>query len=96
MPPKIVLCLLTTVFLTAVPTSDAQQAKKMARIGYLSAQSAPPPTLLAFKEELAKLGWVETKQVEFEYRYGGGEGRTGRSSKDASAHDSDAGSKAPL
>ena len=54
--------------------AEAQQAKKMARIGYLSAHSGPPPTLLVFKEELGKLGWVEGKQVEFEYRYGGGEG----------------------
>ena len=74
MPPKIVLCLLTTVLLTAVPTSYAQQAKKMARIGYLSANSGPPPSLEAFKEGLRERGWIEGKNITFEYRYGGGEG----------------------
>jgi putative tryptophan/tyrosine transport system substrate-binding protein len=29
---------------------------------------------VAFKEGLRELGWVEGKQVEFEYRYGGGQG----------------------
>jgi putative ABC transport system substrate-binding protein len=52
---------------------EAQQPKKIARIGYLSPQSGPPPTLVAFKEGLGELGWVEGKQVEFEYRYAGGQ-----------------------
>lgn len=54
-------------------SANAQQAKKMARIGYLSPQSGPTATLGAFKEGLRELGWVEGKQVEFEYRYGGGQ-----------------------
>jgi putative ABC transport system substrate-binding protein len=63
--------LLVTVLLATVFPVEAQQPKKMARIGYLSPQSRPPPTLEAFKQGLAKLGWVEGKQVEFEYRYAG-------------------------
>jgi putative tryptophan/tyrosine transport system substrate-binding protein len=50
---------------------QAQQPKKMARIGYLSARSGPFPALVAFKEGLRELGWVERKQIEFEYRYAG-------------------------
>jgi putative tryptophan/tyrosine transport system substrate-binding protein len=50
--------------------AKGQQPKKMARIGYLSSLSGPPPSV-AFKKELAKLGWVEEKQIEFEYRYAG-------------------------
>jgi putative ABC transport system substrate-binding protein len=53
--------------------AEAQQAKKMARIGYLSPLSGPRQTLDAFKEGLRDLGWVEGKQVEFEYRYAGGD-----------------------
>ncbi len=74
MSGKILVWLLTTLLLTTAPPAAAQQpAKKMARIGYLSAQSGPPVTLVAFKEGLGKLGWVEGKQIEFEYRYAGGQ-----------------------
>ena len=52
--------------------SDAQQVKKMARIGYLSAYSGPHPALGAFRKGLSELGWVEGKNITFEYRYGGG------------------------
>src|SRR5262245_57977597 len=67
--------LLCAMFFALSITADAQQAKKMARIGYLSPQSGPlrTPTLEAFKEGLAKLGWVEGKQIEFEYRYAAGD-----------------------
>jgi putative ABC transport system substrate-binding protein len=54
-------------------SESAQPTKKMARIGYLSPQSGPPPILVAFKEGLRDLGWVEGKQVGFEYRYAGGD-----------------------
>jgi putative ABC transport system substrate-binding protein len=47
----------------------------MARIGYLSAYSGPPQvSLLALKEGLSELGWIEGQNITFEYRYGGGQG----------------------
>ena len=46
----------------------------MVRIGYLNANSGPPPTLVSFKDRLSELGWVEGKNITFEYRYGGGHG----------------------
>src|SRR5215831_16792483 len=52
-------------------SADAQQAKKIARIGYLSMLAGPPPALVTFKRRLGELGWVEGKQIEFEYRYAG-------------------------
>jgi putative ABC transport system substrate-binding protein len=52
--------------------AEVQPTKKMPRIGYLSPLSGPPPTLVAFKEKLGELGWVEGKQIEIEYRYAGG------------------------
>jgi putative ABC transport system substrate-binding protein len=64
--------LLTVVVVAVGGITEGQQPKKMARIGYLSSMSGPLPILVAFKKELAKLGWVEEKQIEFEYRYAGG------------------------
>jgi ABC-type uncharacterized transport system substrate-binding protein len=72
---KRVFCfsLCTTLFALSVPV-QAQQAKKMARIGYLSAYSGPHPALGAFRKGLSELGWVEGKNITIDYRYGGGQG----------------------
>jgi putative ABC transport system substrate-binding protein len=61
------------LILVIISPAQAQQAKKMARIGYLSPMSGPPSTLEAFKEGLRELGWVEGKQIEIEYRYAAGD-----------------------
>jgi hypothetical protein len=45
---------------------EAQQPKKLARIGYLSGRSEPFDALMAFKEGLRQRGWVEGKQIEVE------------------------------
>jgi putative tryptophan/tyrosine transport system substrate-binding protein len=70
-----VVTLNALLFALSFPAQAQQPAKKMARIGYLSPQSGPlrTPTLEAFKEGLRELGWVEGKQIEFEYRYAGGD-----------------------
>jgi putative tryptophan/tyrosine transport system substrate-binding protein len=70
---KRVVFFLSALILAAVNPTEAQPAKKMAPIGFLSPQSGPSPTLVAFKEGLRELGWVEGKQIEFEYRYAGGD-----------------------
>jgi putative tryptophan/tyrosine transport system substrate-binding protein len=67
--------LVAVTLLAGAVLAEAQQpAKKVARIGYLSPQCGPlrSPTLETFKEGLRGLGWVERKQIEFEYRYAGG------------------------
>jgi putative ABC transport system substrate-binding protein len=69
---KTVVFFLLALLLATVNPSEGQQTK-MARIGYLSARSGPHPTLVVFKEGLRELGWVEGKQIEFEYRYAGGQ-----------------------
>jgi putative ABC transport system substrate-binding protein len=63
--------LVAMILLAGAVLAEAQQAKKMARIGYLSGRSGPFDVLVAFKEGLRELGWVEGKQIEFEYRYAG-------------------------
>jgi ABC-type uncharacterized transport system substrate-binding protein len=68
------LSILIAVVLAVGVIAEAQQpARKMARIGYLSGRSKPFDTLVEFKEGLRELGWVEGKQIEFEYRYAGGD-----------------------
>jgi len=75
---KIVIWLLATVFLPAGFLAQAQQAKKVPRIGLLSPFS-PSATALwheAFRQGLRDLGWVEGKNISIEYRYA--EGRNDR------------------
>jgi putative ABC transport system substrate-binding protein len=65
--------LVTVLFLVSVPPAEAQQTKKMARIGYLRQHSGPPGPLITFKEGLRELGWVEGEHIKFEYRDAGGD-----------------------
>src|SRR5690348_13928937 len=53
---------------------DAQQPKKLFRIGYLGATSisAIPERIKAFREGLRELGYVEGKTVVIEYRWADG------------------------
>jgi ABC transporter substrate binding protein len=67
---KPIIILLVSLTLASVHLAEAQQAKKIVQIGYLSPRSRPT-ALVAFKEGLRELGWVEGKQVKFEYRYAG-------------------------
>ncbi|MBI3001331.1 MAG: ABC transporter substrate-binding protein [Deltaproteobacteria bacterium] len=75
---KIVICLLTTALLSTVPFAEAQQAKKVPRIGLLSpfSPSATARWHEAFRKGLRDLGWVEGKNISIEYRYA--EGRNDR------------------
>jgi putative tryptophan/tyrosine transport system substrate-binding protein len=62
------VCLLLAVFLTAV-LADAQQRKKVPGIGYLRvAASSNPARSEAFRQGLLQLGYVERKNIVFEYR----------------------------
>jgi putative ABC transport system substrate-binding protein len=67
-----VFCLLLTVFLFTV--AEAQQPKKVARIGFLATVS--PSTISdrvdAFRQGLRELGYVEGKNIMIEWRYAEG------------------------
>ena len=57
---------------------EAQQTKKIPRIGYLSDSgdpSSPGPQVEAFRRGLRDLGYVEGQNVLVEYRYGQGQSR---------------------
>ena len=51
--------------------ADAQQAGKIFRIGFLdnSIASGMAGLLEAFRQEMRKLGWIEGKNITFEYRF---------------------------
>src|SRR5262245_17875705 len=71
MQRKILVSLLATVLLrTAIP-AEAQQPGKIFRIGYLDVTTASGSAVLvdALRQELSKLGWVEGKNIAFEYRF---------------------------
>jgi len=67
---RIVICLLLTVFLLAVFSVEAQQAKKVHRIGFLSAgsESSMSARTQAFLQGLQTFGYVEGKDILIEYR----------------------------
>ena len=50
----------------------AQQAGKVWRIGHLSPQSGPDETVEAFRVQLRSLGYVEGRDVVFEFRWAAG------------------------
>jgi putative tryptophan/tyrosine transport system substrate-binding protein len=51
--------------------AGAQQTGKIFRIGFLDASTASGSAVLveAFRQELSKLGWIEGKNIAFEYRF---------------------------
>ena len=73
---KIVICLLTTALLSTVPFAEAQQPKKIPRIGILDPSTASGSAVFweALRQELSKLGWIEGKNIAIEYRFGESKG----------------------
>ncbi len=66
--------LLTAVLLTATPPAQAQQPKKMPRIGYLAAPDAATESARAegMRRALRDLGYIEGQTIAIEYRYSDG------------------------
>jgi ABC-type uncharacterized transport system substrate-binding protein len=76
MKSKSFLWLLMTVLLITAPAAEAQQPARIYRIGYLddTSFSAAAPRWEVFQQRLRELGWVEGKNITFEYRFGEGKG----------------------
>jgi putative ABC transport system substrate-binding protein len=64
----VLFCLLMTVFLIT-GLVEAQEPRKVHRIGYLSGRSGPGSLDEVFKTALQELGYVEGKNVTFAYRW---------------------------
>ena len=75
---KTTVLTLCAMLLALSSPAEAQQSKKVARIGLLSPFSPPDAALWhqAFREGLHDLGWIEGKNISIEYRYA--EGRADR------------------
>ena len=70
MKSKSLIWLLTTVLLTTVTPTDAQQSAKVPRIGYLTGVSPSTNSARheAFRQGLRELGYVEGKNIVIEWR----------------------------
>ena len=77
MKNRIALWLLATLFLANVSLADAQQPKKVPRIGFVSGiggPSNPGPNVVGFRRGLRDFGYIEGKNILVEYRYVEGKG----------------------
>ena len=64
------LWLLSVLLLTSFNLAEAQQPKKVPRIGVLSPGSpGPAPLLDAFRQGLRELGYIEGQNILFDYRF---------------------------
>ena len=74
MNSKSLFWLLTTVLLTTAPLAEAQQPKKVPRIGHLSPGDAASDSARAegIRLALRERGYIEGQNIATEYRYGEG------------------------
>ena len=74
MSKKILLSAVATLMLASVFPAEAQQPKKVPRLGYLVANfpSTNPARNEAFRQGLRDLGYVEGKSIVIEWRYAEG------------------------
>src|ERR671925_2450617 len=74
MSNKIILTMLATAMLAFVNLSEAQQPKKIARIGYLSLNDPASESIRAeaIRRALRALGHTEGQNLAIEYRYAEG------------------------
>jgi ABC-type uncharacterized transport system substrate-binding protein len=62
-------CLLPTVLLLTVSLVQAQQPKKVPRIGFLVNTGPDAPNIEPFRKGLRELGYIEGNTIQIEYRY---------------------------
>ena len=70
---NILIWLLATVFLATASFAEAQQAKKIPRMGFLwDSPAVFPDAIEAFRQGLRDLGYVEGRTIAIEYRWAEG------------------------
>jgi ABC-type uncharacterized transport system substrate-binding protein len=72
MKTKILVYVLPAIILAAVHLAEAQQPKKVPRIGYVSSGYGPGRQLVAFRQGLHDLNYIEGKNIIIEYRFAKG------------------------
>jgi len=72
---KRIVWLVTLLLLAAGTFAEAQKTGKVFRIGFLDASTVSGSAVLVepFRQELSKLGWIERKNIAFEYRFAEGQ-----------------------
>ena len=65
---KIINWLLLAFCLMMVSLAQAQQAGKISRVGYVSTVGSPDANFEELRQGLRDLGYVEGKNIAFEYR----------------------------
>jgi putative tryptophan/tyrosine transport system substrate-binding protein len=65
---KILISIFAVVILAFVHPAEAQQPKKVPRIGYLGTGSRSSAVVEAFQQELHDLGYIEGQNITVEYR----------------------------
>jgi putative ABC transport system substrate-binding protein len=67
--PASILC--AVILLMGATIAEAQETGKIFRIGFLDPTNASGMAVMvdAFRQELSKLGWIEGKNIAFEYRF---------------------------
>jgi len=75
MKKKIAVLTLCAIVLALCFPAQAQQPKKIFRIGFLDNSTASGSAVLveAFRQELSRLGWNEGKNIAIEYRFAEGQ-----------------------
>jgi putative ABC transport system substrate-binding protein len=73
MKKKISCVALGALLFALCSPAEAQQPGKIFRIGFLAVSTAAGNAALleTFRQEMGKFGWIEGKNISFEYRYGG-------------------------
>jgi ABC-type uncharacterized transport system substrate-binding protein len=66
------LSILFGVVLAVAVMAEAQQPKKVLRIGYLTLRAAPSELDETFKRELRQLGYIDGQNIAIEYRWAAG------------------------
>ena len=74
MKAKILVYALPALILTSIHLAEAQQLKKVPRIGYLigTSLSTNAARIEAFRQGLRELGYVEGKNIVIEWRFAEG------------------------
>jgi putative tryptophan/tyrosine transport system substrate-binding protein len=76
MKAKILVYALPALILTTIHLAEAQQPKKVARLGFLSLsspESVSAPPIEAFRQRLRELGYIEKQNIVIEWRFANGE-----------------------
>ena len=67
--PALASILFAGAMLAVAVTAEAQQPKKIPRIGYLAIRSGPSPSGEAFLDGLRSLRYIEGQTIAIEWRY---------------------------